>query len=193
MYTFLEDGSIEVICGPMFSGKSEELIRRIRRTKIANQEIIVLKPSLDDRYGKEVISSHNGDSIEAYVMKDYNKDEMTFPPQIYNADVIAVDEVQFFNDSIVDYCEEFADNGKRVITAGLDTDFRGEAFETMEKLLPVADFIDKLAICVECGGTATKTQRLVNGEPASYDEPQILVGEKESYEARCRNCHEVKK
>lgn len=189
MYGPKNHGWIEVIVGPMFSGKSEELIRRINRAKIARQKVQVFKHSIDERYAVDQVVSHNGIRIEAFRVansediKKYIEDD---------ALVIAIDEVQFFDKDVVDLCVKLADEGKRVIVAGLDQDFRGEPFGPVPELMSVAEFVDKIqAICIKCGNPATRTQRMIDGKPASYDNPIILVGAKESYEARCRKCHEV--
>ena len=189
MYRPSDHGWIEVVVGPMFSGKSEELIRRINRVKIAKQKIQVFKHCIDDRYAVDHVVSHNGKKTEAIKIKHPQEirdllDEDTM--------VVAIDEVQFFDESIVDICIELADKGLRVIAAGLDQDFRGEAFGPTPRLLAAAEFVDKIqAICVKCGNPATRTQRLINDSPANYHDPIILVGATESYEARCRKCHEV--
>jgi len=189
MYGPKNHGWIEVIVGPMFSGKSEELIRRINRARIARQKVQVFKHSIDDRYGIDHVVSHNGIRIEAIKVsgsediKKYIEDD---------ALVIAIDEVQFFDKGVVDLCVKLADEGKRVIAAGLDQNFRGEPFGPAPELMSAAEFVDKIqAICIKCGNPATRTQRMIDGKPASYDDPIILVGAKESYEARCRKCHEV--
>lgn len=182
-------GCLEVVCGSMFSGKTEELIRRVRRAIIAKQNVQVFKPSLDDRYGIEQVTSHNGQNIQAESV-----DQATNIIDLINDEttVVAIDEVQFFDEKIVNVVETLANRGIRVICAGLDTDFRGEPFGSIPELLCIAEDVTKLrAICVECGNTATRTQRLVNGRPAYYDDPIILVGAKESYEARCRKHHVV--
>lgn len=189
MYQELQKGWIEVICGPMFAGKSEELIRRVRTLSYAHQKIIAFKPSIDNRYDKTAIASHDGEKYEAYAVKSVQdiKDLVTPDTQ-----VVAIDEVQFSDSSIVSLCEKFADDGIRVIVAGLDTDFRGEPFGPMPELLARAEFVTKLtAACTVCGCAATRTQRLVNGKPANYDDPIVLIGAKESYEARCRKHHVV--
>jgi len=184
-------GWIEVICGSMFSGKSEELIRRVRRVQIANKKVQVFKPTIDNRYAVQYIYSHNGTKVEAI--------NITRPKDILESiepdtEVIAIDEAQFYDDDIVSICQELADQGKRVIIAGLDQDFRGEPFGPIPKLLAIAEYVNKLqAICIVCGNTASRTQRLVNGQPAKYSDPTILIGAKESYEARCRKCHVVSK
>lgn len=183
-------GRIEVICGSMFCGKTEELIRRLRRAIIARQKVKVFKPAIDDRYGIQRITSHTGQSVNAMPVKDsgdilhWANGETT---------VVAIDEAQFFDDGIVEVAQRLADElDIRVIIAGLDTDFRGEPFGAMPHLLSIAEEVTKLqAICVVCGDAASRTQRLVNGRPAARDDPIILVGAQESYEARCRQHHEV--
>lgn len=191
MYGPKDHGWIEIITGPMYSGKSEELIRRIRRAKIAKQKVQVFKPEIDNRYSKEDVVSHCGDKEIAIPVEDSNRilellDEDT--------QVVAIDEVQFFDKNIVKVVSDIADSGKRVVCAGLDMDFRGEPFGCISDLMAIAEFVDKIqAICMICGNPATRTQRLINGNPAKYDEPVVLVGAKESYEARCRKCHVIPK
>ncbi|MGI1690574.1 thymidine kinase [Thermoanaerobacter uzonensis] len=189
MYGSLDHGFIEVIVGPMFSGKSEELIRRIKRAQIAKQKVQVFKPAIDDRYSIDKVVSHNGTNINAIsIVKASEIIELLEE----DTEVIAIDEIQFFDHSIVDVVREIADLGKRVICAGLDMDFRGEPFGPTPDIMAIAESVDKLtAICVKCGNPATRTQRLINGKPAKYDDPIILVGAQETYEARCRKCHEV--
>jgi len=184
-------GWIEVICGSMFSGKSEELIRRVRRVQIAKKKVQVFKPTIDNRYEKQYIYSHNGSKVEAINIIDVK----AIPSLLRNdTEVVAIDEVQFFNDDIINIIQDLADQGKRIIVAGLDQDFRGNPFGPMPKLLAIAEYIVKLnAICMVCGKSASRTQRLVNGKPAKYSDPTILVGAKERYEARCRKCHQVPK
>lgn len=182
-------GRIEVICGSMFCGKTEELIRRARRAIIARQQLQVFKPSLDDRYGIQHVTSHTGQNIEAHPI---SRSEEIFDLLADNTTVVAVDEVQFFDSGIIAVVEKLAARGIRVILAGLDMDFRGEPFGPMPGLLCIAEEVTKLhAICVVCGEEACRTQRLVNGEPARYDDPIILVGAHETYEARCRQHHIV--
>ncbi len=191
MYRPINHGYIEVVIGPMYSGKSEELIRRLKRAKIAKQNVVVFKPIIDDRYSKEDVVSHSGYTINAIPIKDSS--------DIYDyiddkTQVVGIDEVQFFDEKIVDIAIELADKGVRVIAAGLDMDFKGEPFGPTPRLLAVAEFVDKIqAICSVCGQPATRSQRLIDGEPAKYDAPIIQVGAVESYEARCRKCHVVKK
>ena len=183
-------GRIELICGSMFSGKTEELIRRLRRALIARQKVQVFKPIIDDRYHVEKVTSHNGLDFEAQpVSRAADIVEMLNP----ETTVVAIDEVQFFEADVVDLCEELADAGRRVIVAGLDTDFRGFPFGPIPDLMARAEEVDKLhAICVVCGQEASRTQRLIEGQPAAEDDPVVLVGAAEVYEARCRACHEVR-
>lgn len=184
-----QEGWVEVICGSMFSGKTEELIRRVKRATIAQQKVQVFKPAVDTRYDSAKVSSHNGVHLSAQTVSHASEilalvDDDTA--------VVAVDEVQFFDWAIADVCAALADRGVRVIVAGLDMDFRGEPFGPMPLLMAQAEVVDKLqAICVRCGSTASRTQRLINGRPAKVDDPVIMVGASEVYEARCRHCHEV--
>ncbi|MGD2104049.1 MAG: thymidine kinase [Anaerolineae bacterium] len=190
MYNKPTGGWIEVICGSMFSGKTEELIRRLRRAQIAKQQTQVFKPAIDTRYADREVTSHNGMQIEAIPAEGAAQLRTLIDP---DTTVVAIDEAQFFDTDIVDLCTSLADEGLRVIVAGLDTDFRGEPFGPMPTLMAEAEQVDKLqAICVACGGPASRTQRLIDGEPAAYDDPVILVGASEVYEARCRGCHEVR-
>jgi thymidine kinase len=182
-------GRIEVICGSMFSGKTEELIRRVRRAQIAKQQVQVFKPSIDTRYGVERVTSHNGQDYHAQPCADSAEIARRITPA---TTVVAIDEAQFFDDGLVDIAEKLAARGVRVILAGLDLDFRGEPFGPMPKLVCLAEEVTKLhAICVICGEEASRTQRLVNGQPARYDDPIIMVGAAEAYEARCREHHTV--
>lgn len=189
MYRPSGHGYIEVIVGPMYSGKSEELIRRLKRAKIAKQEVIVFKPAIDDRFGKEDVVSHSGIRIRAAAV---NRPEEILSYVGKGVQVVGIDEVQFFDEKIVEVAVELADRGLRVISAGLDMDFRAEPFGPVPGLMARAEFVDKLqAVCVKCGAPATRTQRLIDGIPAKYDDPIILVGASESYEVRCRKCHEI--
>lgn len=191
MYGPKDHGWIEVIVGPMYSGKSEELIRRIKRARIAKQKVQVFKPAIDNRYSKSDVVSHDGIKAEAVCVNN-SSDVMKLVED--DTAVVAIDEVQFFDDGIIDVCRTLADRSKRVICAGLDMDFRGEPFGPVPDLLAIAEFVDKIqAICVVCGNPATRTQRLINGKPAAYSDPVVLVGAKEAYEARCRKCHIVPK
>jgi len=185
------DGKLEVICGPMFSGKSEELIRRLRRAMIAKQRVIAFKHSLDDRQTIEHIASHDGRKIKAYPVDSVEQISKLITPDI---DVIGIDEIQFFQYNITTLIHKLVREGKRVVVAGLDLDFRGEPMSCMPILLAIADSVLKLhAICTMCAKDAHFTQRLVNGKPAKYDDPTIVVGAQECYQARCRNCHIIDK
>lgn len=184
-------GRIEVICGSMFCGKTEELIRRVRRAIIAKQKAQVFKPIIDNRYSIEHITSHDGQAIQAQPITSPQEINSLLSPE---TTVIAIDETQFFDESLIEVTSLLAERGIRVILAGLDMDFRGEPFGPMPKLLCVAEEVTKLqAICVICGEHACRTQRLVNGQPARYDDPIIMVGAKEVYEARCRRHHSIPK
>jgi thymidine kinase len=173
----------------MFSGKSEELIRRVKRAVIARRTVQVFKPAIDDRFGSELVRSHDGDT---FVARPVRSSAEIGPLLLPETSVVGVDEVQFFDPGIVGVVRELVTNGRRVICAGLDLDFRGEPFGPVPTLLALAERVDKLeAICVVCGESATRTQRIVNGVPAYYDDPIIVIGAQEAYEARCRTCHTV--
>jgi thymidine kinase len=190
MFHGTRPGWIEVISGVMFAGKSEELIRRVRRAVIARKRVQVFKSHLDDRYGGIfTVASHDGTIVEAEpVSSSLEIMEKTRA----DTEVVAVDEAQFLDPGIVLVANALADRGVRVVLTGTDSDFRGEGFGAMPELMATAEIVDKLyAICVVCGGPATRNQRLINGRPAPYDSPTIMVGGRESYEARCRHCHEV--
>lgn len=190
MYPPGEGGWIEVICGVMFSGKSEELIRRVRRALIARKRVQVFKSHLDERYaGLYHVSSHDGRTVEAVPIDGPEQIARQLLPE---TQVVAIDEAQFLPAGVVELATALAGSGKRVILAGTDTDFRGEPFGCMPQLLAVAEQVDKLhAICVVCGNPASRNQRLIEGQPARYDSPTIMVGSNEAYEARCRGCHRV--
>ena len=182
-------GTVEVITGSMFCGKTEELIRRLRRATIAKQKVQVFKPIIDDRYAYSKVRSHSGADYQAMPI---NNSQEILENLEEGVTVVGIDEVQFFDDAIVDVANQLADRGLRVIVTGLDTDFRGEPFGCMPVMTAKADKVDKLsAICMVCGEAATRTQRLVNGKPAHYHDPIVIVGASEMYEARCRHCHEV--
>jgi len=182
-------GSVEVITGSMFCGKTEELIRRLRRATIAKQKVQVFKPVIDDRYSYSKVRSHSGADFEAFPVNTSGEILGKLDP---TATVVGIDEAQFFDDGIVDVVSALAERDLRVIVTGLDTDFRGEPFGCMPTLMAKADKLDKLsAICMVCGEPASRTQRLVNGSPAHYDDPIVIVGASEMYEARCRRCHSV--
>jgi thymidine kinase len=178
-----DGGWIEVICGSMFSGKTEELIRRLRRAMIAKQEVVAFKPKIDTRYNNTEITSHSKLSIPSVPIE---KAEDILKHINENTKVIGIDEVQFLNREIVELCQKLANRGIRVICAGLDQDYRGEPFEPIPQLLAIAEYITKtLAICMVCGNPANRTQRLIKSSE------RILVGAADSYEARCRKCHEI--
>jgi thymidine kinase len=183
-------GWIEVISGVMFSGKSEELIRRVRRAVIARKRVQVFKSHLDARYaGIYQVSTHDGRTVEAIPVDTTEQIAARIVPE---TQVVAVDEAQFLDPGIVDLATSLAQRGIRVVVAGTDLDFRGEPFGAMPQLMAIAELVDKLhAICVVCGGPASRNQRLIGGRPARYDSPTIMVGGQESYEARCRACHKV--
>ncbi len=182
-------GSIEVVTGSMFSGKTDELIRRLRRATIARQKVQVFKPAIDNRYAVEKVTSHAGN--------DYHAIPIQRAAEILSrleagTTVVAIDEAQFFDSEVIAIAQQLAGRDVRVIVAGLDTDFRGEPFGPMPVLMAIAEKVDKLqAICMICGEPASRTQRLVNGSPARYDDPVVIVGAAEMYEARCRSHHEV--
>ncbi|WP_308149605.1 thymidine kinase [Spiroplasma sp. AdecLV25b] len=189
MYSRYNEGWIEVITGCMFAGKTEEFMRRINRLQYAKRKVLVFKPKVDSRYDAKKVVSHKGVAITAIVIND--------PLEILkyvneNVAAIAIDEVQFFNPIIIEVIKQLADSNKQVIVAGLDQDFRGEPFSVMKELLALAEFVTKLdAVCVECGQAATRTQRIINGKEAKYDDEIILIGAQEQYEARCRIHHRV--
>ncbi len=189
MYNQYREGWLEVICGCMFAGKTEELIRRINVLSFAKKKMIVFRPRIDNRYSETEVVSHAGTRIPCIVIE---KSEEVLQHVSDDTEVVAIDEVQFFDEGIVDICETLADQGKRVMVAGLDKDFRGEPFGVVPELLTRAEFVTKLtAVCAKCGAPATRTQRLVDGKPASYHDPIVLVGAVEHYEPRCRHCHEI--
>jgi len=182
-------GSVEVICGSMFSGKTDELIRRLIRATIAKQKVQVFKPAIDVRYAVEKVTSHAGADYDAIPVEKAADIRSRLDA---DTTVVAIDEAQFMDAEIVSIARELADKGVRVLVAGLDQDFRGEPFGPMPALMSLAEHVDKLhAICMVCGDEASRTQRLVNGKPARYDDPVVIVGASEMYEARCRRHHEV--
>ncbi len=183
-HTPRDTGWIEVICGPMFSGKTEELIRRIRRAQIARQKVALFKPQIDDRYGGgEHIVSHDQRKLEAIPVR--NATEIL--SRAHGAEVVGIDEAQFFGPEVVQVCEQLADNGKRVIVSGLDQDYRGVPFEPIPQLLAIAEYITKnLAICVVCGNPANRNQRITKNSG------RVLIGGADAYEARCRKCFDPK-
>ncbi len=182
-------GSIEVICGSMFSGKTDELIRRLVRATIAKQKVQVFKPAIDVRYAVEKVTSHAGADFDAIPVE---RAAEIIAKLDADTTVVGIDEAQFLDNDVVKVAQELAELGKRVLVAGLDMDFRGEPFGPMPILMSKAERVDKLhAICMVCGEEASRTQRLVNGKPARYDDPVVIVGAAEMYEARCRLHHEV--
>ena len=182
-------GSIEVVCGSMFSGKTDELIRRLVRARIAKQKVQVFKPAIDVRYAVEKVTSHAGSNYEAIPVEKAAEIRGKLDS---DTTVVGIDEAQFFDPEVVQIADELASRGIRVLVAGLDTDFRGEPFGPMPLLMSRAEHVDKLhAICMVCGEEASRTQRLVNGKPARFDDPVVIVGASELYEARCRLHHEV--
>ena len=184
-------GSVEVICGSMFSGKTDELIRRIVRAQIARQKVQVFKPAIDVRYAVEKVTSHAGSNFAAIPVEKAADIRSRIDA---DTTVVAIDEAQFMDAEVIEVARELADKGIRVLVAGLDQDFRGEPFGPMPDLMALAEHVEKLhAICMVCGDEASRTQRLVNGKPARYDDPIVIVGASEMYEARCRKHHEVPK
>jgi thymidine kinase len=182
-------GSIEVVTGSMFSGKTDELIRRLRRATIARQKVQVFKPVIDNRYHVDKVTSHAGTAFDAIPVQCSEDIIKILEP---DTSVVGIDEAQFFDDGVVEIAQSLATRGIRVLVAGLDTDFRGEPFGCMPTFLAIAERVDKLqAICMTCGEPACRTQRLVNGKPAHYHDPVVIVGASEMYEARCREHHEV--
>lgn len=187
-----QKGTVELICGPMFSGKSEELIRRLRRASIAKQNVIVFKHALDDRHATEKVRSHNGATFEAHATQ--NIKIIRKMALQHNITVVGIDEVQWNSNAIIPIICELVDAGKRVLVAGLDLDFRGVPFGPIPTLMAIADSVTKLtAICTICGSDAHFSQRLVNNKPAKFDDPIIQVGAQEAYQARCRNCYVIDK
>jgi len=192
VHKITNSGWIEVVTGCMFSGKTEELLRRLRRAEIAGQEVAAFKPSVDDRYGEETLGSHDGRQWDATVV-DPGEGVWEIADELDDEDVVAIDEANFFSDELVAVCEHLADRDRRVVVSGLDQTFRGEPFEPVPELISLAEYVDKYrAICAVCGEPATRTQRLIDGDPAHVDDPTVLVGAEESYEARCRNCHTLR-
>lgn len=187
-----QHGRLEVICGPMFSGKSEELIRRLRRAKVAKKQVIAFKHIMDSRTAMEYVDSHDGSKIDAHAVDDI--DILFHEASADHIEVVGIDEIHFFSRTIVHALCELINQGKRIIVAGLDLNFRGEPFDPMPILLSVADEVTKLrAVCLLCGQDAHYTQRLVNGKPAHYKDPLIMIGTHEAYQARCRNCYKIDK
>ena len=185
-------GWIECICGSMFSGKSEELLRRIKRGVIAKQKVLLFKPSIDNRYDENRVSTHNGNSYDS-ISIEKSSDILNFVKDT-KYDIIGIDEIQFFDNDIVKIINKLADDGIRVIVAGLDMDFKAEPFHPMPEIMAISEMVTKLhAVCNKCGKEASRSQRLINGKPAKYDDPIVVIGASESYEARCRHCHKIKR
>ena len=182
-------GSVEVVTGSMFSGKTDELIRRLRRATIARQKVQVFKPAIDERYGLQQVTSHAGSAYQAIPVKSAAD---ILPQLAEDTTVVGIDDAQFFDPEIVSIVQSLAERGIRVIVAGLDTNFRAEPFGSMPILMAIAEKVDKYqAICMVCGEAACRTQRLVDGRPAYFEDPVVIVGASEMYEARCRQHHEV--
>jgi thymidine kinase len=183
------NGCVEVVTGSMFCGKTDEMIRRLRRAEIAKQKVQVFKPAIDQRYDDAMVVSHAGTSFDAIPIEKASDIRDKLAP---DTTVVAIDEAQFLDDTLIPLVNELADRDLRVIISGLDLDFRAEPFGPMPTIISQAEHVDKLhAICMVCGENATRTQRLVNGEPAHYNDPVVIVGADEMYEARCRKCHIV--
>ena len=181
-----QEGWIEIITGCMFSGKTSELLERVKRAELSGHHVELFKPAVDDRYGETEIGSHNGERKKAKVVENASEIE----PEAY---VIGIDEANFFDQELVEKVGELAGKGHRVIISGLDSDFRSEPFSPVPELMARAEFVDKLnAVCVKCGSTANRTQRIVDGKPAHIDDPTVVVGADEKYEARCRSCFEIR-
>lgn len=184
-----QGGRIEVICGPMFAGKTEELIRRVTRMEYAHKSFLVFKPLIDNRYSQDEVVSHSKYKKKAINIKEAKE---ILPYVTDDIQAVVVDEVQFFDESMIDVLSYLAGKGLRVICAGLDLDFKAKPFGIIPSLLAIAEDVTKLtAICMCCGEEATRTQRIIDGHEAYDDDPVVLVGAKESYEARCRRCHRV--
>ena len=190
MHAITNSGWIEVVTGSMFSGKTEELLRRLRRAEIAGQSVATFSPAVDDRYGETTVGSHAGRQKPATVVPAEGEGVWEIRERLTDENVVAIDEANFFSSELVAVCQRLADDGRRVLVSGIDQTYRGEPFEPLPQLMAVAEYVDKLrAICAVCGEPATRNQRLVDGDPAHADDPTIVVGAEESYEARCRNCH----
>jgi len=193
MHAITNSGWVEVITGCMFSGKTEELLRRLRRAEIAGQEVAAFTPAIDDRYGEESLGSHAGNEWTATVVDNDPEAVRGIPGRLNGEQVVAIDEANFFPAELLGVCEQLAADGRRVVVSGTDQTFRGDPFHPLPALMATAEYVEKLqAICTVCGEPATRNQRLIDGEPAHADDPTILVGAEESYEARCRNCHELR-
>lgn len=194
MHAITRSGWVEVITGCMFSGKTEELLRRLRRAEIAGQSVAVFSPALDDRYGDTTIGTHDGQRWEASIIESEDDNVWDIIDILDGEQVVAVDEANFFSQELVVVAEQLASEGRRVIVTGTDQTFRGEPFDPIPQLVAIAEYVDKLqAICAVCGEPASRNQRLVDGKPAHADDPTVFVGGEESYEARCRDCHVLRR
>lgn len=192
MFENRKTGWIECICGSMFSGKSEELLRRVKRGLIAKQKVILFKPTIDNRYEKDKISTHNGNSYDSICIDNSSEIYNYIKDKKY--DIIGIDEVQFFDKDIVSVINDLANKGSRVIVAGLDMDFKGQPFYPVPDIMAISEIVTKLhAVCTVCGSEASRSQRLIDGKPAKIDDPIVVVGASEAYEARCRHCHIIDK
>lgn len=192
VHAITNGGWVEAITGSMFSGKTEELLRRLRRAEIAEQDVAAFTPAIDDRYGKATVGSHAGNQWPATAIDPGQ--ETSILEEVDGEAVVAIDEGNFFEAGLTDVCRDLAADGCRVIVSGIDTTYRGEPFEPMPAIMATTEYVDKLqAICRVCGDPASRNQRFVDGEPAHVDDPTIVVGAEESYEARCRACHEVRR
>ncbi len=191
MAKYIAKGKLEVICGAIFSGKSEELIRRIRRAEYAQQKMCVFKHRIDDRMSIDYVHAHTGDKFKAIALENPLDMKLFVTEDIR---IIAIDEVQFFSQDIIPTILSFVDTGKRVIAAGLDLDFRGLPFGPMPTLMAIANKVTKLnAVCMSCGNDAHFSQRLINGRAARFDDPILMIGAQDCYQARCRDCYSIDK
>lgn len=189
-------GWVELITGCMFAGKTEEFIKRLRRHAFAKRNVIVFKPVIDKRYAINEVASHSGILLPSIPVNSTAELKECLEQKLLEqkVDVVGIDEIQFFDENIVDYIEELADRGVIVIVTGLDKDFRNQPFKNVDRILPLAEMVDKLtAICQKCGNFANRTQRIIDGKPAEWNSPLILVDGNDSYEARCRNCYQIEK
>ncbi|AAT75991.1 thymidine, deoxyuridine kinase [Mesoplasma florum L1] len=189
-------GWVELITGCMFAGKTEEFIKRLRRHAFAKRNVIAFKPVIDTRYAVNEVASHAGTLLPSIPVNSTAELKEKLEAKILEkkVDVVGIDEIQFFDEAIVDYIEELADRGIIVIVTGLDKDFRSQPFKNVDRILPLAEMVDKLtAICQKCGNFANRTQRIIDGKPADWNSPLILVDGNDSYEARCRNCYQIEK
>lgn len=194
MHAITNSGWVEVVTGSMFSGKTEELLRRLRRAEIAGQDVAAFTPAIDGRYGEATLGSHAGRTWEATVVDTTAECVSKIDSHLNGEEVVAIDEANFFPRELVEVCQNLAADGRRVVVSGTDQTYRGEPFDPIPQLMAVAEYVEKFqAICTQCDEPATRNQRLIEGEPAHYDDPTIMVGAEESYEARCRNCHVVKR